>query len=125
MKTILTEVNAALREMGAVRGEQEFCTEWLGRAGGYMRTLRFTDTTPSAAALMYCAEQLEVLANASCADDDVNAQRLAQLAAQCRAEMTDKLHKQTGLRNLSVKYLSVRAGEIETPSSQSVCDASK
>ena len=39
--TVLTEVYALLKTIGAVANEAEFSRDWLGRSECYMRTLRF------------------------------------------------------------------------------------
>ena len=40
-RTVLTEVYALLKTIGAVANEAEFSRDWLGRSECYMRMLRF------------------------------------------------------------------------------------
>ena len=57
-KSVIEQVYDQLRARGAVSTRAEFCTEWLGRGEGYLRTLRFTGRKPSADAVMTCASKL-------------------------------------------------------------------
>ena len=49
---------------GLAENEQDFCEEWLCRGEGYMRTLRYRQLQPSAAALAVCADKLRYYADA-------------------------------------------------------------
>lgn len=90
-KSIVIQVRDELRAIGVVKSEAEFCKDWLGRGEGYLRTLRFTQGQPSAAALVFCAGRLERLAAHvadSLTDDGVYwSQHFSLLARKCRAEM--------------------------------------
>jgi hypothetical protein len=41
---LLEHIRDELRGSGAVQNTPEFCTSWLGRSEGYIRTLRFPST---------------------------------------------------------------------------------
>ena len=43
----LDEVYTQLEQLDLVSSRREFCEQWLGRAEGYVRTLRFYQCQPS------------------------------------------------------------------------------
>lgn len=123
--SIVENVKADLQQLGVVRNEAEFCREWLGRGEGYLRTLRFTGTLPSAAALAFCADRLERLAVHLRGNSDHTeafwAVRFERLAEQCRCEQEERLlkRKACGLaraqQNAQPEYLSNPGGRCATP----------
>jgi hypothetical protein len=48
---LLEHIRDELRVSGAIQNTPEFCTGWLGRSEGYIRTLRFHQIEPSVEAL--------------------------------------------------------------------------
>ena len=57
--TVLTEVYALLKRIGAVANEAEFSRDWLGRSECYMRTLRFKGVGASTGSVAICASKLQ------------------------------------------------------------------
>lgn len=120
--SIVEEIELLLKKLGAVQSEAQFCREWLGRGEGYMRTLRFTGTEPSAASLAFCADRLERLAqhirHNLGQNDAYWGERLAKLAAQCRVEQEKRLlarsvtEQQAILQYEPGKYLSNQGGRF-------------
>ena len=58
-KTVLTEVYALLKTIGAVANEAEFSRDWLGRSESYVRGLRFKGVNASTGSLAICASKLQ------------------------------------------------------------------
>ena len=58
-RTVLTEVYALLKTIGAVANEAEFSRDWLGRSECYMRPLRFKGVGASAGSVAICASKLQ------------------------------------------------------------------
>ena len=52
---LLEHIRDELRGSGAIQNTPEFCTSWLGRSEGYIRTLRFHQIEPSVEALSVCS----------------------------------------------------------------------
>ena len=57
--TVLTEVYALLKRIGAVANEAEFSRDWLGRSESYVRGLRFKEVGASAGSVAICASKLQ------------------------------------------------------------------
>ena len=55
---LLEHIRDELRGSGAIQNTPEFCTGWLGRSEGYIRTLRFHGLEPSVEALSVCSQKL-------------------------------------------------------------------
>ena len=55
---LLEHIRDELRGSGAIQNTPEFCTSWLGRSEGYIRTLRFHGLEPSVEALSVCSHKL-------------------------------------------------------------------
>ena len=55
---LLEHIRDELRHSGAVQNIPEFCTSWLGRSEGYIRTLRFHQVEPSVKVLSVCSHKL-------------------------------------------------------------------
>ena len=60
---LLEEVCDTLKGANLIQNECEFCEQWLAKSACYMRTLRFTDTEPSAEALATLGSKLGYYAN--------------------------------------------------------------
>ena len=58
-RTVLTEVYALLKRIGAVANEAEFSRDWLGRSECYMRMLRFKEVGTSTGSVAICASKLQ------------------------------------------------------------------
>ena len=57
-RKLLEHIRDELRGSGAIQNTPEFCTSWLGRSEGYIRTLRFHELEPSVEALSVCSHKL-------------------------------------------------------------------
>ena len=57
--TVLTEVYALLKTIGAVANEAEFSRDWLGRSESYARGLRFKGLGASTGSVAICASKLQ------------------------------------------------------------------
>ena len=57
--TVLTEVYALLKRIGAVANEAEFSRDWLGRSESYVRGLRFKGLGASTGSLEIFASKLQ------------------------------------------------------------------
>ena len=57
--TVLKEVYALLKTIGAVANEAEFSRDWLGRSECYMRMLRFKGVGASMGSVAICASKLQ------------------------------------------------------------------
>ena len=55
---LLEHIRVEFRHSGAIQNTPEFCTSWLGRSEGYIRTLRFHQVEPSVEALSVCSHKL-------------------------------------------------------------------
>ena len=58
-RTVLTEVYALLKRIGAVANEVEFSRDWLGRSECYMRMRRFKGVGASTGSVAICASKLQ------------------------------------------------------------------
>ena len=58
-RTVLTEVYALLKAIGAVANEAEFSRDWLGRSESYVRGLRFKGLGASTGSLAIFASELQ------------------------------------------------------------------
>ena len=57
--TVLTEVYALIKTIGAVANEAEFSRDWLGRSESYVRGLRFKGVGASTGSIAICASKLQ------------------------------------------------------------------
>jgi hypothetical protein len=55
---LLEHIRDEFRHSGAIQNTPEFCTSWLGRSEGYIKTLRFHQIEPSVEALSVYAHKL-------------------------------------------------------------------
>ena len=69
-KQLLETAYETLKTANLTRSEQQFCEEWLAKSVCYMRTLRFTNTEPSAEALATLGSKLGYYANQLAARGD-------------------------------------------------------
>ena len=58
-RTVLTEVYALLKRIGAVANEAEFSRDWLDRSESYVRGLRFKGLGASTGSVAICASKLQ------------------------------------------------------------------
>ena len=58
-RTVLKEVYALLKRIGAVANEAEFSRDWLGRSESYVRGLRFKGIGASMGSVAICASKLQ------------------------------------------------------------------
>ena len=58
-RTVLTEVYALLKTIGAVANEAEFSRDWLGRSESYVHGLRFKGFVASTGSIAICASKLQ------------------------------------------------------------------
>ena len=88
-KTILSEVYAVLKQIGAVQSESDFSTDWLGRSECYMRTLRFKGCDASVGAVAICASKLQHYGVRMCAVNEHKelGKQFLQLSEQCHKQI--------------------------------------
>lgn len=88
-KTILGDVYALLRRIGAVHSESEFSTDWLGRSECYMRTLRFKGSDASVGAVAICASKLQHYGRRMCAVEEHRelGEQFLRLSEQCHKQI--------------------------------------
>jgi hypothetical protein len=60
---LLETVCDTLKTANLIRGEQEFCEQWLAKSECYMRTLRYNNIEPSAEALATLGSKLGYYSN--------------------------------------------------------------
>ena len=58
-RTVLKEIYALLKTIGAVANEAEFSRDWLGRSESYVRGLRFKGVNASTGSVAICASKLQ------------------------------------------------------------------
>ena len=84
-RTVLNEVYALLKTIGAVANEAEFSRDWLGRSESYMRWMRFKGVGASTGSVAICASKLQHYGKRMCessAHSELGKQFL-QLSAEC------------------------------------------
>jgi len=79
----LDEVYTQLEQLDLVSSRKEFCEQWLGRAEGYVRTLRFYRYQPSVDVLSVLANRMDHYARHFAKSDVVVQERLETLKADC------------------------------------------
>ena len=79
----LDEVYTQLEQLDLVSSRREFCEQWLGRAEGYVRTLRFYCYQPSVDVLSVLANRLDHYARHFSKSDVVVQDRLETLKGDC------------------------------------------
>ena len=65
-RTVLAEVYALLKRIGAVANEAEFSRDWLGRSESYARGLRFKGVGASTGSVAICASKLQYYGKRLC-----------------------------------------------------------
>lgn len=88
---LLEEVCDTLKDANLAQSEREFCEHWLAKSECYMRTLRFTDTEPSAEALATLGSKLGYCANQLISSDDVTGQHWARVLTELRRQTQSAL----------------------------------
>ena len=91
---LLETIYRELESIGVVQTRSEFCTQWLGRSEGYMRTLRFCAQQPSIDVLAVLSNRLRYYAK-QYADKDGNANKAAArhfeaLATDCDSDIEQR-----------------------------------
>jgi hypothetical protein len=81
---LLEQICQTLKQANLVRGEHEFCKLWLAKSACYMRTLRFTDTEPSAEALATLSSKLGHYINELARRSDDTSQHWRGVLAELR-----------------------------------------
>ena len=90
--TVLTEVYALLKRIGAVANEAEFSRDWLGRSESYVRGLRFKGLGASTGNVAICASKLQHYGkrmSESSAHSELGKQFL-QLSARCHNTINEE-----------------------------------
>jgi len=91
---LLEQIYRELNGIGVVRTHAEFCTQWLGRSEGYIRTLRFCAQQPSIDVLAVLSNRLRYYAK-QYASKDGNANKAAArhfeaLADDCDSDIAQR-----------------------------------
>jgi len=86
----LDEVYTQLEQLGLVSSRREFCEQWLGRAEGYVRTLRFYQCQPSVGVLAVLYNRLEHYARHFAQSDKATHQHLVSLKDSCWKGIEDR-----------------------------------
>ncbi|WP_159309255.1 DUF6626 family protein [Spiribacter roseus] len=91
---MLETIYRELEGIGVVQTRSEFCTQWLGRSEGYVRTLRFCAQQPSIDVLAVLSNRLRYYAK-QYASMDGNANKAAArhfeaLAQQCDDDIAER-----------------------------------
>jgi adenylate kinase family enzyme len=81
---LMEQVCQTLKQANLVRGEQEFCEQWLAKSECYLRTLRFTGTEPSAEALATLSSKLGHYINELARRSDDTSQHWRGILAELR-----------------------------------------
>ena len=90
--TVLTEVYALLKRIGAVANEAEFSRDWLGRSESYVRGLRFKGLGASTGSVAICASKLQHYGLRMCessAHSELGKQFL-ELSRECHKHINNK-----------------------------------
>ena len=94
--TVLTEVYALLKRIGAVANEAEFSRDWLGRSESYVRGLRFKGLGASTGSVAICASKLQHYGLRMCessAHSELGKQFL-ELSRECHKHINNKAEAQ-------------------------------
>ena len=94
--TVLTEVYALLKTIGAVANEAEFSRDWLGRSASYVRWLRFRGVDASTDSAAICASKLRHYGKRMC-ESSVRRElgkQFLQLSAECHKTITEEAEVQ-------------------------------
>jgi hypothetical protein len=86
----LDEVYTQLEQLDLVGSRKEFCEQWLARAEGYVRTLRFYRYQPSVDVLSVLANRLDHYARHFAQSDVVVQKSLETLSTQCWADIQQR-----------------------------------
>ena len=95
-KTVLTEVYALLKTIGAVANEAEFSRDWLGRSESYVRGLRFKGLGASTGSVAICASKLQHCGKRMCessAHSELGKQFL-ELSRECHNTINEEAEAQ-------------------------------
>ena len=90
--TVLKEVYALLKRIGAVANEAEFSRDWLGRSESYVRGLRFKGLGASAGSVAICASKLQHYGKQM--RDTVQHRQLGKQFLQLSAECHNTINKE-------------------------------
>jgi len=99
---LLEQVCATLQEANLIRGEKEFCLQWLAKSECYMRTLRFNSIEPSAEALATLGSKLGYYANELARRNDSTAQHWSIVLTELRTKTQAALETRVRQRWQSV-----------------------
>jgi hypothetical protein len=95
---LLETVRDHLHTANLVKNEREFCEQWLAKSECYLRTLRFTNTAPSAEALATLSSKLGYYVAELAARDDYTSQHWAVLLRELRRQTQAQLETQMQAR---------------------------
>lgn len=90
-KRLLEDVYTTLQTANLAANESQFCEQWLAKSACYMRTLRFTDTEPSAEALATLGSKLGYYANELARRDDATSKHWAGVLTELRGQTQSAL----------------------------------
>jgi hypothetical protein len=88
---VLEDVSSTLRTANLTTSERDFCEQWLAKSSCYMRTLRFTDTEPSAEALATLGSKLGYYANELARRNDATSKHWAGVLTELRTQTQSAL----------------------------------
>ena len=94
--TVLTEVYALMKTIGAVANEAEFSRDWLGRSESYARGLRFKRLGASTGSVAICASKLQYYGLRMCessAHSELGKQFL-ELSRECHNTINEEAEAQ-------------------------------
>lgn len=95
---LLETVRDHLCTANLIKNEREFCEQWLAKSECYLRTLRFTNTAPSAEALATLSSKLGYYVAELAARDDYNSQHWAVIFGELRKQTQAQLETQMRAR---------------------------
>ena len=91
-RTVLTEVYALLKRIGAVANEAEFSRDWLGRSESYVRGLRFKGLGASTGSVAICASKLQHYGKRMCQSSAhrVLGKQFLELSRECHNTINEE-----------------------------------
>ena len=95
-RTVLTEVYALLKRIGAVANEAEFSRDWLGRTESNMHWLRFKGVGTSTGSVAICASKLQHYSKRMC-ESSVHCElgkQFLQLSVECHNAINEEAEAQ-------------------------------
>ena len=95
-RTVLTEVYALLKRIGAVANEAEFSRDWLGRSESYARGLRFKGVGASTDSVAICASKLQHYGLRMCESSEHRAlgKQFLKLSRECHNTINEEAEAQ-------------------------------